>query len=324
MNKKNTSKPVAKPLRSLRPPPPRKKKWVPEETFPHHKFAAPYSQLLTLGLTDTFTEHEKLASALIPQGKIAADKLVEIALDASYDDYYSDEIGMDFKKETRLFAPLNAVLVLARMGEYAVLGVESLIPLLETENDELREALPEYFAAVGEPALPALLTTLNNAEAPEYEREGVADSLCEIAQKHPELRNKVISELEAAMLREEEQSSVAGYIVGYLLDLDSKESYSLIKTAFEEGRIDEMFTSLTEVEEYFGMEISEPATARKFLPEVEEMALLLKEKREHDTEQKSAPKAEEPGVPYVKAIDVGRNDPCPCGSGKKFKKCHGA
>jgi preprotein translocase subunit SecA len=22
--------------------------------------------------------------------------------------------------------------------------------------------------------------------------------------------------------------------------------------------------------------------------------------------------------------DVGRNDPCPCGSGKKFKKCHGA
>jgi preprotein translocase subunit SecA len=21
--------------------------------------------------------------------------------------------------------------------------------------------------------------------------------------------------------------------------------------------------------------------------------------------------------------NVGRNDPCPCGSGKKFKKCHG-
>ena len=25
--------------------------------------------------------------------------------------------------------------------------------------------------------------------------------------------------------------------------------------------------------------------------------------------------------PYA---NVGRNDPCPCGSGKKFKKCHGA
>jgi hypothetical protein len=29
--------------------------------------------------------------------------------------------------------------------------------------------------------------------------------------------------------------------------------------------------------------------------------------------------------PYVRGgPKVGRNDPCPCGSGKKFKKCHGA
>ncbi len=27
--------------------------------------------------------------------------------------------------------------------------------------------------------------------------------------------------------------------------------------------------------------------------------------------------------PYVKKIDIGRNDPCPCGSGKKYKNCHG-
>ncbi|MFI5314549.1 MAG: SEC-C metal-binding domain-containing protein [Myxococcota bacterium] len=30
-------------------------------------------------------------------------------------------------------------------------------------------------------------------------------------------------------------------------------------------------------------------------------------------------------APYVReSPKVGRNDPCPCGSGKKFKKCHGA
>jgi preprotein translocase subunit SecA len=45
--------------------------------------------------------------------------------------------------------------------------------------------------------------------------------------------------------------------------------------------------------------------------------------------------AETPGVPAAAAVGtavpvvnpysgVGRNDPCPCGSGKKFKKCHGA
>jgi hypothetical protein len=30
-------------------------------------------------------------------------------------------------------------------------------------------------------------------------------------------------------------------------------------------------------------------------------------------------------APFVReAPKVGRNDPCPCGSGRKFKKCHGA
>ncbi|WP_341959542.1 SEC-C metal-binding domain-containing protein [Pseudomonas sp. RC10] len=33
----------------------------------------------------------------------------------------------------------------------------------------------------------------------------------------------------------------------------------------------------------------------------------------------------EPQEPVRNALkDVGRNDPCPCGSDKKFKKCHGA
>jgi len=30
------------------------------------------------------------------------------------------------------------------------------------------------------------------------------------------------------------------------------------------------------------------------------------------------------GQPATSAKTVGRNDPCPCGSGKKYKKCHGA
>lgn len=29
------------------------------------------------------------------------------------------------------------------------------------------------------------------------------------------------------------------------------------------------------------------------------------------------------GQPTVTALKPGRNDPCPCGSAKKFKKCHG-
>ena len=35
-----------------------------------------------------------------------------------------------------------------------------------------------------------------------------------------------------------------------------------------------------------------------------------------------------PASQYTKVggvvVEIGRNDPCPCGSGKKYKKCHGA
>jgi preprotein translocase subunit SecA len=38
----------------------------------------------------------------------------------------------------------------------------------------------------------------------------------------------------------------------------------------------------------------------------------------------AAPEVVETVVKDEKVRDIGRNDPCWCGSGKKFKKCHGA
>jgi uncharacterized protein len=40
----------------------------------------------------------------------------------------------------------------------------------------------------------------------------------------------------------------------------------------------------------------------------------------HDVWASLGPRVE----PIRKAPEPGRNDPCPCGSGKKYKKCHGA
>ena len=41
-------------------------------------------------------------------------------------------------------------------------------------------------------------------------------------------------------------------------------------------------------------------------------------------EAAAAAEAEEQHRPYVRPDrKVGRNEPCPCGSGKKYKQCHG-
>jgi preprotein translocase subunit SecA len=40
--------------------------------------------------------------------------------------------------------------------------------------------------------------------------------------------------------------------------------------------------------------------------------------------QPEQPAEEQPAQPFVRdGRKIGRNEPCPCGSGKKYKQCHG-
>ncbi len=57
----------------------------------------------------------------------------------------------------------------------------------------------------------------------------------------------------------------------------------------------------------------------------------LEKKRERELDQinllaghNTADDSSGGSVPQARADHIGRNDPCPCGSGKKYKKCHGA
>lgn len=46
-------------------------------------------------------------------------------------------------------------------------------------------------------------------------------------------------------------------------------------------------------------------------------------KRGMQVQARPAPRAVEAPTPPPVSGKVGRNDPCPCGSGRKFKLCHG-
>jgi preprotein translocase subunit SecA len=48
------------------------------------------------------------------------------------------------------------------------------------------------------------------------------------------------------------------------------------------------------------------------------------EKQQKDLQYQTGAAQAEPPKPVRAGAKVGRNDPCPCGSGKKYKKCHGA
>jgi preprotein translocase subunit SecA len=59
---------------------------------------------------------------------------------------------------------------------------------------------------------------------------------------------------------------------------------------------------------------------------IDELEKEFQRKKRRELEQARAVGSAEDAAPAQRVIGekVGRNDPCPCGSGKKYKKCHGA
>lgn len=85
----------------------------------------------------------------------------------------------------------------------------------------------------------------------------------------------------------------------------------------------------TAVERLFHMKLYTAAEIEEI--KKQQQALLEQQLDAHRRAQEAAAKAESESASQVAAqrpqrgtIKVGRNDPCPCGSGKKFKACHGA
>src|SRR5204862_3315610 len=48
------------------------------------------------------------------------------------------------------------------------------------------------------------------------------------------------------------------------------------------------------------------------------------QRQQKELQYQTGPAQAEAPKPVKVGAKVGRNDPCPCGSGKKYKKCHGA
>jgi hypothetical protein len=119
------------------------------------------------------------------------------------------------------------------------------------------------------------------------------------------------------------------------------EMKSLVKTAFERGLVDRQWLGYHHFERDLARAIEHPDQPFRpgddhFTPfdnAIEELSSWygFSEKARHD--RASEPEASawldqhRPGAspfagPHVNPLKgVGRNDPCPCGSGKKFKKC---
>jgi len=104
------------------------------------------------------------------------------------------------------------------------------------------------------------------------------------------------------------------------LNMMAKVSSNVLVKFFEARvqRTDEVTAREQEAERRYQEELAQ-VVAQHPSAETEDPAAALNQLREQ-----AAAVPQPTRRPATAAPRIGRNDPCPCGSGKKFKKCHGA
>jgi hypothetical protein len=209
-------------------------------------------------------------------------------------------------------------------------------------GDAVTEALGELFASVydGDPA--PLERLVESEEANEFARAGAFDAFLALERSGQMSREAVAAyfqRLFAGGLKRN-PSYVWSSLACAVADLPAPELLAELRWAFDEGLADPDVASLEGLER----DLREPKELRPdqspvitdAIAEMEWWAAFHpdettpEEVPDPDPEPgpfvyspRAAPREYVPPQPYIRPPKIGRNDPCPCGSGKKYKKCCG-
>jgi hypothetical protein len=192
-----------------------------------------------------------------------------------------------------------------------------------------------------------------------FARSEVSEALKQIMLHHPERKKEIVDlykdVINFFISNKTDQTIVDDMLIELMVDdivdLNLKELLPEMKMLSDEKLIDEYLTERLQEMEVELDEIPEGEQDEDFKRELQnyfELATEIaswKERDEHDDEEneedtdyyyddwEEVKEAEEDktqyfysgDTPFVRAAPkVGRNEPCPCGSGKKYKNCHGA
>ncbi|MBF0130235.1 MAG: SEC-C domain-containing protein [Alphaproteobacteria bacterium] len=168
---------------------------------------------------------------------------------------------------------------------------------------------------IGPAAIPMIADFLADTHIAPRDRISAPTCLGNIAAAHGDRRDECVG----LLVRQLENFRINGsdlnaWIIYALIDLGAVETIDPIRRAFRADCVDiSLSGDLEEVEISLGLRQKRDTPRPRFvqLPD-----LFSPHELASDDEFP-------PQLPYRREEKVGRNDPCPCGSGKKFKKCCG-
>jgi hypothetical protein len=222
-----------------------------------------------------------------------------------------------------VWAPLHAWRTLAQLR--AETAVDAIIDTFYTiddwDQDWQQNEYPAVMAMIGPPAISALKTYLADERNGMWSRITAAEALGKIGQQYPESRDECVAILSDQLSQHQRQDPTQNaFLISSLVDLKAIEAVGPMKLAFNAGDVD-----LSVLGDWEEVQIDLGLLKKRLTPPPEygwipdEYIPMAKMVRSGTLGKQLAKTSDEPD-PWK---NVGRNDPCPCGSGKKYKNCHG-
>ncbi|MDW7657809.1 MAG: DUF1186 domain-containing protein [Bacillota bacterium] len=244
------------------------------------------------------------------------------------------------------FGCIYAMFLLAQFRAEEALPV--LIDLISLPGDRVFDLLGDDFvtedlgrvlASLCDGKTQAMKTLIENRSVNEYARCQATDALGIMALHDSDIRNEVVDYYKQLLDQTVriDHPMVLAEVVHYCTCLYAIELLPDIKTVYAKGLIDESLITLNDVMHSFAMSREEVLDESIHLNRMDyitdtigelstwacftDSASVLPFRYFSGKSPQTAAAGQAPSK--IVSIKTGRNDPCPCGSGKKFKKCCG-
>jgi hypothetical protein len=226
-----------------------------------------------------------------------------------------DELNFGDPDSLEVWAPLHAWRALGQLkAAEAVDALKNQLHLIDdNEDDYIATEFPVVFSKIGWPAVQPLAEYLNDNNNPLFAKICAAGSLQIMGKENPALRDRCIEILTSQLRNHDCQDETLNtFLILYLVELGATEAINGIRDAYLSGNVDlDVLGDIKKAEKI------------PFYPDRKEYQSEDNSFQEIDgfDDAMDAPAIGDEMPFKNSSAKIGRNEPCPCGSGKKYKKC---
>ena len=261
-----------------------------------------------------------------------------------------DRLGMDYVEEARrrkenmvqflsmvlseegnyqlegegFWAVVHAVHLLGILGDlrgfHGLLSAGRLADFYE--NDWVWEALPECYLRLGKEVIPVLMVHIEREKGSDFEAiTNEVYGLWNLWEAYPQEREGIEAFLLGILKDSAIKPVTRSNLIADFAEIHRKDLKPLFEEYYEMGEVDLDTLTRADMVHFFDDVYRMPGYRR----DLEGFYSAEEINERHQRWEKEGSEIEQRSVEsYIleNLKHISRNDPCPCGSGKKFKKCH--